>query len=304
MKQTRRLKWSLFLIGVAFVGSVTAIATGLRPQYGLDLVGGISVTLEAPQGTPGDVLQLAADNIRGRIDSLGVAEPQVGVVGGRDISVEVPGLAKGHAVEKNGKWCSFPATGGSLGCNFPSQDAAKAAYESAGQQRLLDLIGRTARLEEREVIATNAYDPKKTKLTGCSPDIARTVAACKDPKLVQCPVDEPNKPGCLDADLANKTVTYLSKPSATSGLVAYTLGKVEVTGDAISKATAVFQTASSSSVSANVGWQINFSTTKAGAAKLKEVTTRLLNKQLAVSSPRRRPRTSRSCSTRAPSPWS
>ncbi|MFL5799158.1 MAG: protein translocase subunit SecD [Actinomycetota bacterium] len=282
MKQTRRLKWSLFLIGVAFVGSVVAVATGLRPQYGLDLVGGISVTLEAPPGTPADVLQLAADNIRARIDALGVAEPQVGVVGGRDISVEVPGLAKGTVARKNGKWCSLPATGGSLGCDFPSRRAAKTAYESAGQQRLLDLIGRTARLEEREVLSTNAYDPAKTKLTGCSPDVGNAVPACKNPKLVQCPTSEPNKPGCLDADLASKTVTYLSKPSPTSGLIAYTLGKVEITGDAIGKATAVFQTASSSNVSANVGWQINFTATKSGAAKFKEVTTRLLNKQLAI----------------------
>src|SRR5262249_13590080 len=152
VKQTRRLKLSLVFVGVLWLACVIALAAGLRPQYGLDLVGGISVTLEAPANTTGDVLQRAADNIRGRIDQLGVAEPQVGVVGGRDIQVEVPGLAKGETPLKDGRYCAIPATGGSLSfegktCNFPTQAAAETAIQSVGQQRLLELIGRTARLE-------------------------------------------------------------------------------------------------------------------------------------------------------------
>jgi preprotein translocase subunit SecD len=281
VKQTRRLKLSLLFVGLAFVGSIIAIVTGLRPQYGLDLVGGISVTLEAPNGTPGDVLQIAADNIRGRIDQLGVAEAQVSVVGNQNITVEVPGLAKGHVVAKNGKFCSLPATGGTLGCDFPTAAAAQSAYESIGQQRLLDLIGRTARLEEREVIGQTAFDPKTSKLTGCSADLAAVVPQCNNPRITKCPPRLSTKPGCLDSDLARQTVFYLSKPSSTTGFVVYTLGKVEITGDAIAKATAVYQTGSSTGIS-QVGWQINFSSTKAGAAKFQDVTTRLLNKQLAI----------------------
>jgi preprotein translocase subunit SecD len=276
-------------VGVIWLASVIALATGLRPQYGLDLVGGISVTLEAPAGTTGDVLQRAADNISGRIDQLGVAEPQVGVVGGRDIQVEVPGLAKGTTPEKDGKFCANPATGGSIKyqgatCNFPTQAAAETAIQSVGQQRLLDLIGRTARLEEREVTNQAAFDPKTTKLTGCSPDVAAKVPQCNNPKITKCPPRLATKPGCTDADLAKQTVTYLSKP-ATDGspFVAYTMGPVQLTGDAIKKATAVFQTASSTSVGPT-GWEINFTTTKSGADKLKAVTTRLLptHGQLAI----------------------
>jgi len=287
VKQTKRLKLSLLFVGVVWVASLAWLIGGLRPQYGLDLVGGISVTLEAPAGTPGDVLQRAADNIRSRIDQLGVAEPQVGVVGDRNIDVEVPGLAKGTTQEKDGKWCSLPATGGSLEfegktCNFPTEGAAVAAYQAAGQERLLDLIGRTARLEQRQVTGQVAFDPKTTKLTGCSADLAAEVAQCNNPKITQCPTDEPNKPGCLDVDLANKTVTYLSKPSDAGGLIAYTLGPVEITGDAISKATAVYRTASSTSVNSNVGWEIDFEMNKAGAAKFSDITQRLVNQQLAI----------------------
>ncbi|HXJ63750.1 MAG TPA: protein translocase subunit SecD [Actinomycetota bacterium] len=289
MKQTRRLKLSLVFVGILWLASAIALTTGLRPQYGLDLVGGISVTLEAPAGTDTGVLQRAADNIRGRIDQLGVAEPQVSIVGDRDIQVEVPGLAKGTTVPKAGRWCAEPATGGSLQfegkvCNFPSQASAESAIQSVGQQRLLDLIGRTARLEEREVTSSVAYDPKTVKLTGCSPDVASQVPQCRSVKFTKCPPQLTNKAGCTDADLSKQTVTYLTKPATDgSGFTAVTMGPVELTGDQIAKATAVFQTASSQSVGP-VGWEINFSTTKSGAAALQKITTRLLpnHGQLAI----------------------
>jgi preprotein translocase subunit SecD len=80
-------------------------------------------------------------------------------------------------------------------------------------------------------------------------------------------------------------VTYLSKPATDgSGFIAYTMGPVDLTGDAIKKASAVFQTASSTNLAQATGWQINFTTTKSGSEKLKAVTTRLLptHGQLAI----------------------
>jgi len=275
VKHTRRLVLSLVLVGALVIASVVAWMTHLRPTYGLDLSGGISVILEAPGGTSKDVLQRAADNIRGRIDSLGVAEPDVSVVGDRNIEVQVPGLARGTVTPKGGKWCALPSTGGSLGCNFPSRDSAEAAIQSTGQQRLLDLIGQTARLEQRQVLGVSAYAPNTTKLTGCSPDLAKTIAACNNPKLVQCPVSQPDKPGCTDQDLANKPVTYLLK----DGKTAYSLGPVAVSGDAISKATAVFVSPTTTQTNVTPGWQIDFTLTGAGRGKFGAVTTRLVNLQ-------------------------
>jgi len=278
VRNLRRLKLSLLMIAAVVVASVAGFAfLDLRPQYGLDLVGGISVTLEAPPGTSSDVLQRAADNIRDRIDSLGVAEPVVGVVGDRNISVEVAGLAHGEMPKRNGKFCALPSTGGSLGCDFPTREAAITAIISNGQQRLLDLIGKTARLEERQVVSTAPYTPT-THLTGCAPEFKNKIKACTNPKLVDCPVDQPNKPGCKDADLLNKTVTYLGEDQGV--FTAYTMGKVEITGDAIAKATAVFLTASQTS--ANVGWQINFTLTGSGTGKFAEVTKRLVGQRLAI----------------------
>jgi preprotein translocase subunit SecD len=91
-------------------------------------------------------------------------------------------------------------------------------------------------------------------------------------------VSQPDKIGCSNEDLANKTVTYLDK----QGTAVYTLGPVEITGDAIAKANAVYRTASQQGNVGSIGWLVTFTTTKAGAKLLGEVTQRLLNQRLAI----------------------
>src|SRR5437763_10015482 len=92
---------------VVFVAlSVTAFLMGIVPQEGLDLVGGVSVVLEAPPGTSPDVMNRTVDNIRSRVDALGVGEALIGSLGSNDIQVEVPGLGHGTTTEQNGKWCA------------------------------------------------------------------------------------------------------------------------------------------------------------------------------------------------------
>ncbi|HMC37473.1 MAG TPA: protein translocase subunit SecD, partial [Actinomycetota bacterium] len=91
MKGTRRLVLSIALVGVVVLASVLGFVTGTRPLLGLDLVGGISVVLQGPPGTSRDTMQKALETIRNRIDALGVAEPDISLVGDRNIQVEVPG---------------------------------------------------------------------------------------------------------------------------------------------------------------------------------------------------------------------
>ena len=68
-------------------------ATNTTPQLGLDLQGGISVVL-APKpgsGTSPDTLTQAVEIIRNRVDSLGVAEPEIGRQG-NNIIIDLPGV--------------------------------------------------------------------------------------------------------------------------------------------------------------------------------------------------------------------
>ncbi len=91
----RRNLWiSLILICVVSFGGLAIIfVTNNHPALGLDLRGGISVTLEPKPGTEYDSagLDLAVEQIRYRVDSLGVAEPEI-LRQGDAIVVNLPGV--------------------------------------------------------------------------------------------------------------------------------------------------------------------------------------------------------------------
>ncbi|MBU1494493.1 MAG: hypothetical protein KJ956_11045, partial [Actinobacteria bacterium] len=75
-------------------GSLAAVlGSGTTPKLGLDLQGGFSVVLEAPEGTDGAVLDKAVEIMTRRIEALGgVQEPVLKVVDQRNIQVELPGV--------------------------------------------------------------------------------------------------------------------------------------------------------------------------------------------------------------------
>jgi preprotein translocase subunit SecD len=89
----RRLALPLIFIVVAALGGLAAaFLTDSSPELGLDLQGGVSVTLE-PTGDNVDSgdLDVAVDIIRSRVDALGVAEPEI-VREGDAITVQLPGV--------------------------------------------------------------------------------------------------------------------------------------------------------------------------------------------------------------------
>lgn len=88
----RRLVFSLVGIILVAVGTLTAnLIAGNRPSLGLDLQGGASVTLE-PQGDyDPEALSVAVEIIRQRVDSIGVAEPEI-IRQGDTVVVNLPGV--------------------------------------------------------------------------------------------------------------------------------------------------------------------------------------------------------------------
>ncbi|NAZ76098.1 hypothetical protein GTQ99_11850 [Kineococcus sp. T13] len=86
----------LALFGAVAAGSIWSTARW-TPGLALDLEGGTQVVL-TPRSTEGaevppEQVQRAADIIRQRVDATGLAEAEVQVQGGRNISVSIPGRA-------------------------------------------------------------------------------------------------------------------------------------------------------------------------------------------------------------------
>jgi preprotein translocase subunit SecD len=130
MRRTRGLWVSIIFVGLLVVGSLFGLLGGsLSPTLGLDLEGGVSVILKAPDGTSADTMEQARANIDRRVNALGVAEPDISVQG-TNIEVQLPGLAKGTIVQRpKVQSCIEAADKTSYGC-FPTREAADTAFGS------------------------------------------------------------------------------------------------------------------------------------------------------------------------------
>ena len=123
---TRRLVVSLVAIVLLASGTFTAnLVAGNQPALGLDLQGGASVTMTPVGEVDPAALTVAVDIIRQRVDSLGVAEPEI-IRQGNTIVVNLPGVKD--------------------------------------QQQALDTIGRTGAVEMRPVLKI-AENPESTTTT-------------------------------------------------------------------------------------------------------------------------------------------
>jgi len=414
MKKKQRSFWvSLVLVGLLTLGAVTLFLTGTRPILGLDLEGGVSVILSAPEGTPETVMNQALENIRNRIDAFGTAEPLLFVTG-NTIEVQIPGLARGTLEERAKKqfciaddqgttyscsttkdaadaelaaatvqpvvssvcltddptneqaptlfgepapcagtekdataaldaitvkkqqgqfclqntglatepcyptqakaeeaqgsietltsqnfciqtagkqtltsdlgaacaqaeadaqalldgmtikssdtqFCVVSSAGENLGC-YLDRPSAEARLQETGQERLLQVIGETARLEQREVLGV---------LQPTDPNYASTPLTCATPT-------EQATEECSFEALKDQNVVFAARDGGTH----YQLGPVEITGDAIDKASAVYNAGSSTAV--GQGWEIQFGLTGNGSGIFSDVTTRLQGRQLAI----------------------
>jgi preprotein translocase subunit SecD len=190
----------VLLIAAVFIQGATAV------RLGLDLRGGTSVTLQPRigAGETGKVTSEAIDQavsiIRQRVNSLGVAESEVASQGSgtnRQIVISVPG-------------------------------------ESG--RRVIELVGQTAELRFRQVLAetsgvpTTATDAAATPPAGISPELNALYAA------LDCTIPE-NRQG-TGSDIATDVILACSN----DGGAKYILAGAEVLGRQVSKATAAVDT--------------------------------------------------------------
>jgi protein-export membrane protein SecD len=117
VKRTRGLWVSIIAIGVLMAVSISAFAANrLRPLLGLDLQGGVSVILSAPESTDADTMNTALDNIRNRVDAFGVGEPDI-TLSGNTIEIQIPGLSDSTIQQRPADlYCIADAKGATYGC--------------------------------------------------------------------------------------------------------------------------------------------------------------------------------------------
>src|SRR5581483_9103877 len=127
-------------IAIVLVPLAAVIASNTTPQLGLDLQGGISVVLAPKAGTnvKSDTLGQAVNIIRNRVDSLGVAEPDVSRQG-NNIIVDLPGVKD--------------------------------------QKQAIDIVGQTAELRFRPVLGNLPPQASDVSTTTTVPGATTTTAA-------------------------------------------------------------------------------------------------------------------------------
>ena len=272
MRGVGRLVASVVAV-VILIGAVAfGFATNLRPLLGLDLTGGISVVLAGPPNTQRDVMERALDRIRDRVDALGVAEPDISLLGSNLIQVQLPGLGGQGKVVRQGRQFCVEAAGRRVGC-FATQAEAQARSRAQSVQRVLQIIGTTARLEERPVEETiQPTSPNYLTFT-------RGVIEPSDPVRRNRAFREvPRSP----TELLTYEDTNGDERFNPERETKYRLGKVEITGADLSRASAQFATAASGQDVTNPGWRVVFTLNREGARKFGEATQRLVGKQLAI----------------------
>jgi len=90
---TRRTVGLIVVLAIAWGGLAAAIALDLTPRLGLDLQGGTSVVLTAPEGTDPDLLEVSVEIMTQRIEGFGqVQEPDIAISGDDTVVVQLPGV--------------------------------------------------------------------------------------------------------------------------------------------------------------------------------------------------------------------
>jgi preprotein translocase subunit SecD len=198
----RRNFWYLMITVILIVGAfVATLISGNRPVLGLDLQGGISVVL-APVGNVKNQASLnkAVDIIRNRVDSLGVAEPEISRQGS-NVIIDLPGV----------------------------RDRDKARR----------LVGKTAELRFRPVLAILPPETKSATTTTKARASTTTVAGATTSSSSTTTTTNPIKTSTPAEDTAGATVILPGRGTGTKA-VRYQLGPAALTGKGVSGAKASF----------------------------------------------------------------
>lgn len=250
----RRLITMLIMIVIAWGGMAAALAAGMGPRLGLDLRGGTSVILTAPDGTSEELVGTAVDIMRRRIEDFGdVQEPEISISGGTSVLVSLPGVTD--------------------------------------QERALDAIGQTGELSFRPVLDQGPISPllfeqflQQAEEEGATTDTTlgegesttdeATDAAEELPPLEVPPGVDPDT-GLTISDSPDLPTAWLPELDENNQQVAvYEVGRAALGGSDVADALALF------GQSLGSGWTVQLNLTGAGAEKFADITAQLAGEPL------------------------
>ena len=185
MKRSRGLWVSVIAIGLIMALSIAAFAANrLRPVLGLDLQGGVSVILSAPEGTDAETMNTALENIRNRVDAFGVGEPDI-ALSGTTIEIQIPGLSDSTVEERaTDLHCIADVKGATYGCAAEAQPPTTAlkGFDVASQTAKVCVVAGDTELSCFQTQA--AADAAKTGITTepkASPSASASASASPTP---------------------------------------------------------------------------------------------------------------------------
>lgn len=239
---TSRRLWLVVVVFVSLVGAVfTAnVAAGNTPSLGLDLQGGASVTLTPIGEYEQGALDAAVDVIRRRVDSIGVAEPEIIRQGGT-VVVNLPGVKNQdealaligrtgavemrpviQVVEPTGEETDAGTDGGDAADEGAVDEGGSTDDGSSGQD---DLDQTPTTLAEPGAGAGQSRSRPMTP----DPDGATDEATGDEQEVVATDGTDPIDDGSNNGLLPGQVVL----PGAKDGLL-YLLGPAEATGEVFS----------------------------------------------------------------------
>lgn len=219
----RRHIVTLVLLIVIVASSFTAnLIAGNKPALGLDLQGGASVTLQ-PEGTYDAAnLDVAVEIIRSRVDSIGVAEPEIILQGGTVI-VNLPGVKDQQQaldiIGRTGELLLRPV----LQTGMLNENSPTTIVDDSTPTTVVDTVpvaggpGSSRRLNTSAVTTTTIPDSSSTTLPVIDSTTATPADAAAAPKIELG--EDPNDPTQTVLLLDKQGVAYVVGPAGASGKV-------------------------------------------------------------------------------------
>jgi preprotein translocase subunit SecD len=266
-------------IAIVAIPLVAVFATNTTPQLGLDLQGGISVVLAPKAGTKvkSDTLGQAVEIIRNRVDSLGVAEPEVSRQG-NNIIIDLPGVKdREQALNIVGATAElrFRPVLQSLPPENVDVTTTTTAPPPSTTTTAAGATTTTAKATPTTVQKGAVTAGQATTTTAAPTTTTATTAPATPPATTPAPLTGKVATTPESQDVPDKEVVLpIRKESADQGATRLRLGPALMTGKDVKSADARFESGQ--------GWVVHLSFTDAGFKTFQKLAQQYYQKQIAI----------------------